>query len=64
MTESDVRLKTERTRAGEQGVIDDDALKRKVPGKAKPGGGDLTGLPLGECPSRQGELFGTEDGGR
>lgn len=62
MSDSAARMKTERTPAGEQAVIEDAAVKRKVPGKAKPGGGDLEGLPLGERPSRQVELFEAEDG--
>ena len=51
-------MKTERTEAGEQGVIKDRALKRQVPSGAKKGGGDLRGTPLGDSvPSVQGDLF-------
>jgi hypothetical protein len=53
-------MKTEPTQAGEQGVIDDLVVKRKVPKGAKPGGGSLEGTPLGDMAGKapeQGELI-------
>ena len=55
------RMKTERTEAGAQGVIEDRAVRRRVPKTAKKGGGDLGGTPLGDSIlPKQGELFSVD----
>ena len=60
MVESLKDMKTEHTAAGDQGLINDVAVRRKVPTSAKQGGGDLKGLPMGEKESEQTELFKEE----
>jgi len=51
-------MKTERTEAGDQVIIPDPATKRRVPRRAKAGGGSLESTPLGrQETAEQGELF-------
>ena len=55
-------MKTEPTEAGDQGVIPDHALRRRVPKRAKAGGGNLDGTPLGKRETiQQGELFASAE---